>query len=74
MAALRYNWENDRYGMKESKTWIDSGLHCGECIEVKINGKWIKDRIEYDHKINNWYLVNSKLIGEELEYLEVKQV
>lgn len=69
---LGYNYENDRYGILETDIWVDKGLHCGECIEVKVNGKWIKDRIEYDHKINNWYLVKSKFIGEQLEYLEVR--
>lgn len=69
---LGYNCENDRYGILETDLWVDKGLHCGECIEVKVNGKWIKDRMEFDHKINNWYLVKSKLIGEQLEYLEVR--
>lgn len=72
MARLGYNEENDRYGILSGDLWVDKGLHCGECIEVRINNEWIKDRIEYDHKINNWYLVNSKLIGEELEFIEVK--
>lgn len=72
MAKLGYNYENDRYGILEHDLWIDSGLYCGESVQVKINGEWIQDRIEYDHKINNWYLVNTRLIGEQLEYLEVK--
>lgn len=69
---LGYNYENDRYGILDMDLFVDKGLHCGECIEIKINGEWIQDRIEYDHKINNWYLVKSKLIGEQLEYLEVR--
>lgn len=70
---LRYNYKNDRYGILEHGLWIDEGLHCGECINVYINGKWVKDTIEYDHKIKNWYLVNSGLVGEQLEWLKVKR-
>ena len=45
--AVRYNIRfdlNDYYG----------GLHCGECMDVKVRGKWIPTRIEYDR---GWYLV-----------------
>lgn len=69
---LGYNLENDRYGILEHDLWVNEGLHCGECMEVLINDKWIQDRIEYDQKIKKWYLVESGLIGEELEYLKVK--
>ena len=72
MKRLGYNEQNDRYGILESDLWIDEGLHCGECIEIMLNDKWVKDRIEYDNNIKNWYLVNSRLIGEELEYLQVR--
>ena len=69
---LGNNCENDRYGILDRDLWVDTGLHCGECIEIKVDGKWIQDRIEYDHRINNWYLVKRGLIGEQLEYLEVR--
>jgi len=72
MKRLGYNEQNDRYGILESDLWIDEGLHCGECIEIMLNDKWVKDRIEYDNNIKNWYLVKSRLIGEELEYLQVR--
>ena len=72
MKRLGYNWENDRYGILENNLWVDKGLHCGEGLEVKVNGKWVADRIEYDHKIKNWYLVETGLVGEQLEYLEVR--
>lgn len=45
--AVRYNIRfdlNDYYG----------GLHCGECMDVKVRGKWIPTHIEYDR---GWYLV-----------------
>lgn len=72
MARLGYNPDNNRYGILEYDLWVSEGLHCGECLEVYINDEWIKDRIEYDHRINNWYLVKSGLIGEELEVIKVK--
>lgn len=69
---LGYNVENDRYGILEMDLWVNDGLHCGQGIEIYINGEWVEDRIEYNHKIKKWYLVNSGLIGEELEYLKVR--
>jgi len=36
------------------------GLHCGECFEVLLNGKWIHTRIELD---NDWYLAGLKNIS-----------
>lgn len=69
---LGYNCELDRYGILEHDLWVNEGLHCGDCIEVFINGEWIQDRIEYDHRIKNWYLVKSGFVGEELEFIKVK--
>jgi len=69
---LGYNIENDRYGILEMDLWVNEGLHCGESIEVFVNDRWIKDRMEYDHNINNWYLVETRLIGEQLEYVKVR--
>lgn len=30
------------------------GLHCGETLDVKINGRWVSTRIEMG---NDWYLI-----------------
>jgi hypothetical protein len=49
--------------------WHDDGLHCGECVEIYINGEWVVDRLEYS---DEWYLVNSKLKGNSLEHLRVR--
>lgn len=72
IGRLGYNEELDRYGILISDLWENEGLHCGDSIEVLINNEWIKDRIEYDNKIKKWYLFNSKLVGEELEFLKVR--
>ena len=73
MARLAYNYENDRYGILDKMDlWQDSGLHCGECLEVFIDGKWIPDRIELKYP-NTWYLVETKLSGSDLEGLKVRK-
>lgn len=38
-------------------------LHCGDCMEVQIDGEWIPTRIEMDE---DWYLVGiqtDQLVG-----------
>jgi len=66
---LGYNSENDRYGVLLMDLWEDEGLHCGETLEILLDGKWQSDRIEFD---SEWYLVYSKLRGSDLEYLPVR--
>lgn len=66
---LGYNISNDRYGILISDLWENDGLHCGEVFEVLIDDEWRKERIEF---LNGWYLVYSRLKGEELEYLRVR--
>ena len=43
---------NDYYG----------GLHCGDCFEVFVRGKWKPTRMEYG---DNWYLVGVRGFGFE---------
>lgn len=67
---LGYNSDNDRFGiLSVMDLWIDKGLHCGEHVEVFVNGSWVEDRIEFS---NEWYLVGSNLKGDELERLKVR--
>ncbi|HBJ2623691.1 hypothetical protein FDB24_16710 [Clostridium botulinum] len=69
---LGYNYDNDRYGILNSMDlWETEGLNCGEGLEIFINGKWVSDRLEMtcDKK---WYLVESKLQGNQLEGLKIK--
>ena len=68
---LGYNQENGRYGILSMDLWENKGLHCGETFEVKIKGEWVTDRIEMNNN-NEWYLVSSKLKGDDLEYLQVR--
>lgn len=65
--------------MRESKLKYDKGidrfvvdgygLHCGDTIEVLLNGTWVPTRIEYDYNFS-WYLVG--LRGLELEGLTAR--
>lgn len=43
------------------------GLHCGECLDILINGKWVPTRIEMG---DGWYLVGIKT--DSLEGLIVR--
>lgn len=69
---LGYNYDNDRYGiLNKMDLWEDDGLHCGECFEVFIDSKWVSDRIEMKFD-KTWYLVETKLEGNQLEGLKVR--
>ncbi len=70
--VLGYNAENDRYGLLQSDLWVIEGFHCGEHLEVKLEGKWIPTRMEYDHSRKEWYLVGTELRGEALAYLTAR--
>ena len=39
---LGYNSYNKRYGLLSSDLWIDTGFHCGECLEVLVDDQWVK--------------------------------
>lgn len=41
---LGYNCENGRYGLLSMDLWIDTGFHCGECMEVLVDDQWVKDQ------------------------------
>ena len=61
--ALWYDKERGRYDIRFGLEEYYGGLHCGECFDVKVEGKWIPVRIEMDE---DWYLVglpNVKLDG-----------
>lgn len=61
--ALWYDKESGRYDIRFGLEEYYGGLHCGECFDVKVEGKWISVRIEMDE---DWYLVglpNVKLDG-----------
>lgn len=55
---LFYDKESGRYDIRFGMESYYGGLHCGECLEVKINDVWVPVRIEMDE---DWYLVGLPL-------------
>ncbi len=68
MGRLGYNSENGRYGLLVSDLWEDTGFHCGECLEVMVDNKWVATRMEMSEE-QKWYLVDTPYYGN-LEYVQ----
>lgn len=45
---LLYNAANERFGIwdAKNKSWLNDGFHCGDKLEVKINGTWVPTSVE----------------------------
>lgn len=67
---LGYNEENGRYGLLVMDLWEDTGFHCGEVLEVLVDDKWVKTRMEMDSDMK-WYLVGTPYCGD-LEYVQAR--
>ena len=50
--------------------WIDTGFHCGECMEVLVDDQWVKTRMEMN-LAREWYLVGTPYCGD-LEYVRAR--
>lgn len=70
---LGYNSENNRYGLLVSDLWEHEGFHCGDGMEVMVDGKWVPTRIEksWDERGGEWYLVDTPYKGD-LEYIRAR--
>lgn len=55
--ALIYDATIDRMDIHFGLNHYYGGLHCGECLEVLVNGQWLPTSIE---KGKDWYLVGIK--------------
>ena len=71
---LGYNSDNDRYGLLVSDLWQHDGFHCGETLEVMVDGKWIQSRMEmaWTPAGGEWYLVGTPYRGNDLEYIRAR--
>lgn len=67
---LGYNDSNNRYGLLIMDLWEDTGFHCGECLQVEVNGKWVDTRMEMNNALE-WYLVGTPYCGN-LEYVKAR--
>ena len=52
--ALIFDEQTDRYDIRFDVNDYYGGLHCGDCMEVFVRGKWKPTRMEYG---DNWDLV-----------------
>lgn len=71
---LGYNDYNSRYGLLVSDLWEHSGFHCGEWLQVKINGEWVDTSFEmaWENDKDIWYLVGTNLRGTDIEYTRAR--
>ena len=65
---------NDRYGLLVSDLWEDNGFHCGECLQVQIDGEWVDTSMEMDWSTGRgvWYLTGTDIRGEDIEYTRAR--
>lgn len=71
IGKLGYNLITERFGiLSKMDLWEVDGLHCGASFEVFVNDEWVADRIEMSK--GKYYLVNSKIIDDDLEGLKVR--
>ena len=52
--VLVYSKETDRFDIRFDFDDHYGGLHCGQCLDVQIDGRWVPTRIEMS---SDWYLV-----------------
>ena len=65
--TLVYDRATDRYDIRFDLDRYYGGLHCGECFDVMVGGKWKPTRIEM---AADWYLVGIRT--EDLQGLRVR--
>lgn len=54
--ALIFDETTDRYDIRFDLADYYGGLHCGDCFDMMIGGKWKPTRIEMNME-QEWYLV-----------------
>ena len=70
IGRLGYNGSNERYGLLVSDLWENDGFHCGEGLDVIVNGEWVSTRMEMGVD-GKWYLVGTPYYGD-LEYVRAR--
>lgn len=74
VGRLGYNSQNDRYGLLISDLWEHKGFHCGEGLQVMVDGKWVDTRFEmaWGENGNEWYLVGTPYRGNDIECVRAR--
>ena len=65
--ALIFDERTDRYDIRFDLADYYGGLHCGQCFDVMVGGRWKPTRIEY---AADWYLVGIR--ADDLNGLRVR--
>ena len=63
IGKLGYNPKTKRYGLLVADLWEHTGLHCGERLEIQVDGAWIGTRMELNPK-RQWYLADTPYCGD----------
>lgn len=71
---LGYNDQNGRYGLLTSDLWEHDGFHCGESLEIMIDGTWFPTRMEmaWENGEGTWYLAGTPFRGCDIEYIHAR--
>ena len=67
--ALIFDERTDRYDIRFDVSESDGGLHCGDCFDVFVRGKWKPTRMEMN-ATQEWYLVGVR--ANDLNGLRVR--
>jgi len=55
---LIYNGSSDRFDLQYRGGGDNGGFHCGDTVDVKIDGQWVGTRFESREDVaGGWYLV-----------------
>lgn len=71
---LGYNSDNDRYGLLVFDLWEKEGFHCGDYLQVNIDGEWIDTTFEmmWSNGEDIWYLTDTGIKGTDIEYMKAR--
>ena len=67
--ALIFDERTDRYDIRFDVSEYYGGLHCGDCVDVFVRGKWKPTRMEMN-ATQEWYLVGVR--ANDLNGLRVR--
>lgn len=67
---IAYNPEIDRYGLLIMDLW-EKEFHCGNHLQILVDGKWQDTSVEFNWSDENWYLVGTPYRGKNI-YLQAR--